>query len=339
MIWSLVSSTPGGVWKQFVRAGFIANRCRRIGVRHIHAHFANAPAAVVHFASLMTGIPFSFTAHAKDLYLTPKSVVRRRAQAATFVATCTGYNWNYLRELIVADERAKIHLVYHGMDLSMFAADARESDEPESAYRLLSVGRLVPKKGHEHLSAACAKLRDTGYEIRCRIVGGGPLKTELQAQIVRLGLEGVVSLEGSMTHADLIGLYRRAALFALAPRITDAGDRDGIPNVIAEAMAAGVPVVSTDVSGIPELVRHEQTGLLVPPNDPTALAAAIARLIAAPAFAEALAAAGRSLLEADFDLLKTTVQLHDLMGCAGCGRDAGESRAALQPEPAAAGYE
>ena len=339
VIWSLVSSTPAREWKQFVRAGFIANRCRRIGVRHIHAHFANEPSAAVHFASLMTGIPFSFTAHAKDLYLTPKSVVRRRARAATFVATCTGYNANYLRELIGADGGTKIHLVYHGIDLSMFAADAKEPDAAESAYRLLSVGRLVPKKGHEHLIAACAKLRDAGYEIRCQIVGGGPLKAELEAQIVRLGLEEVVSLAGSMTHADLIGLYRRADLFALAPRITDDGDRDGIPNVIAEAMAAGVPVVSTDVSGIPELVRHEQTGLLVPPNDPAALAAAIARLIAAPELAESLAAAGRSLLESEFDLLKTTVQLYDLMGCTGCSHDAADSRAAPQSAAATAGYE
>ncbi len=334
--WSLGSSTPGGVWKQFTRAGFVANRCRTAGVRHIHAHFANAPSAVVHFASLMTSIPFSFTAHAKDLYLTPKGVVRRRARAATFVATCTGYNADYLRQLTGPDGSRKIHLVYHGIDLSMFTADATESDTTESAFRILSVGRLVPKKGHEHLIAACAKLRDAGYEIRCRIVGGGPLQTDLAAQIARLGLEDVVSLEGSMTHADLIGLYRRADLFALAPRITDDGDRDGIPNVIAEAMAAGVPVVSTEVSGIPELVRHEQTGLLVPPNDPTALAAAIARLIASPELAGTLATAGRALLVADFDLLKTTVQLHDLMGYAGCGHDATEAHGARSPAPIAA---
>ncbi len=333
MLWSALSRSPWGVWKQFVRAGFVATTCRNAGIRHIHAHFANAPAAVVHFASLMSGIPFSVTAHAKDLYLTPKSVIRRRARAATFVATCTGYNAHYLRDLLGADGQQKVNLVYHGIDLSMFTADVRKPESEESAFRLLSVGRLVPKKGHDDLIAACAELRDAGYEIRCRIVGGGPLKAELSAQIAQLGLEKVVSLEGSMTHAELIGLYRQADLFALAPRITEDGDRDGIPNVIAEAIAAGVPVVSTDVSGIPELVRHEQTGLLVPPNDSHALANAIARLIESPEVASALAASARALLETDFDLLKTTLQLHALMGCAGCGHTVPGARAGTPGVP------
>jgi glycosyltransferase involved in cell wall biosynthesis len=342
LIWSARSPSPFGLWKQFIRAGFVATVCRQAGIRHIHAHFANDPTEVVHFVSLMTGISFSFTAHAKDLYLTPKRIVRRRSRAATFVATCTGYNARYLRDLIGTDERKKVQLVYHGIDLSMFTAHEPPSGAApaaESAYRLLSVGRLVPKKGHEHLIAACAKLRDAGYEIRCRIVGGGPLQAELADQIARLRLEDVVSLEGPMTHAKLIGLYRQADLFALAPRITDDGDRDGIPNVIAEAIAAGVPVVSTDVSGIPELVRHERTGLLVPPNDSTALATAIARLIASPELANSLAASARTLLEEDFDLLKTTVQLHDLMRCAGCSHDATESRAAQPSSQVAAAYE
>jgi glycosyltransferase involved in cell wall biosynthesis len=326
ILWSTLSLSPFSVWKQFVRAGFVATTCRRTGVRHIHAHFANDPATVVHFASLMSGIPFSVTAHAKDLYLTSKRVIRRRARAAVFVATCTDYNARYLRELLGPEGRQKIHLVYHGIDLSMFSAKQEARGTAGSVPRLLSVGRLVPKKGHDDLIEACAILRDAGYKFRCTIVGGGPLKAELASLIARLRLGNVVSLEGPMTHAELVGLYGQADLFALAPRITEDGDRDGIPNVIAEAMAIGLPVVSTDVSGIPELVRHERTGLLVPPNDSRALADAIARMIRNPDLVSSLAGAARTLLESEFNLWTTTRRLHTLMGCDGCSHAALDER-------------
>ncbi len=326
ILWSTLTRSPFSVWKQFVRAGFVAATCRRTGVRHIHAHFANDPATVVHFASLMSGIPFSVTAHAKDLYLTSKRVIRRRARAAVFVATCTDYNARYLRDLLGPEGRRKIHLVYHGIDLSTFSTKQEAQDTVPSVPRILSVGRLVPKKGHDDLIEACAILRDVGYEFRCTIVGGGPLKAELQSLITRLRLGNVVSLEGPMTHADLIGLYGQADLFALAPRITEDGDRDGIPNVIAEAMAIGLPVVSTNVSGIPELVRHGRTGLLAPPNDPRALADAIARMITNPDLVSSLAGAARTLLESEFNLFTTTKRLHTLMGCDGCSHAALDER-------------
>ncbi|HQT85983.1 MAG: colanic acid biosynthesis glycosyltransferase WcaL [Acidiphilium sp. 37-64-53] len=336
--WSVQSPTPLSVWKQFTRAGFVATACRRDGIRHIHAHFANAPAAVARFASLMSGIPFSFTAHAKDLYLTPKQVISRRARAASFVATCTGYNAQYLRDLLGAAESHKINLVYHGIDLTHFSARAAIGAAIGAAPipLVLSVGRLVPKKGHDDLIEACALLRDAGVAFRCMIVGAGPLHAELAALIERHDLAGTVTLEGAMTHAALIDLYRRATLFALAPRIADDGDRDGIPNVIAEAMAIGVPVVSTDVSGIPEVVRDGETGRLVPPRDARALADAMGRLLADPDQAQALAAAARALLERDFDLWTTTTRLHGLMGCADCA-PAGTGLVCTAPAVAAAG--
>ncbi|MDE2396334.1 MAG: glycosyltransferase, partial [Burkholderiales bacterium] len=153
---TLGSRQPLSHWRQFARAGVVARTCQRQGIRHIHAHFANAPTAVAEFAHRMSGIPFSFTAHAKDIYLSRPSILRRRLQAAEFVATCTGYNAEYLRRVAPQLDAQRIHLVYHGIDLQNFhAAEAPRPQTPGRA-RILAVGRLVPKKGHEDLIAACA---------------------------------------------------------------------------------------------------------------------------------------------------------------------------------------
>ena len=318
--WSVVSPNPLSVWKQFIRGGFLAALCRRRGITHIHAHFANAPAAVARFASVMTGTPFSFTTHAKDLYLTPKPVIQKRVAAAAFVVTCTHHNVEYLREVLPAELAQKVNLIYHGIDLSRFRYRV-----PRYSFlavggeaQILCVARLVPKKGLDDLVAACAMLAAEGRRFRCRIVGAGPLRATLAADIAARGLDGVVTLEGAMTHDNLIGLFAQADLFALAPRITDDGDRDGIPNVIVEAMATGVPVVSTAVSGVPELVEHERTGLLVPPNDPAALAAAMARLLIEPMLGQRLAAAARSRLDGCFDCWQNTRALRGLVGSLVC---------------------
>jgi glycosyltransferase involved in cell wall biosynthesis len=318
---SLQSRRPLSVWKQFVRAGFVADRCAARGVGLIHAHFANAPAAVAAFASVISGIPFSFTTHAKDLYLTSQRVLRRRVHDARFVTTCTGYNVDYLKGFLPAAEHDKVHLVYHGIDLARFSLRAPESPRANGVPLILSVGRLVPKKGFADLIAACALLREQGIGFQCAIVGEGPLRAELAADIARRGLTQQVRLLGAMTHGELAKFYHQADIFALAPQIIANGDRDGIPNVIVEAMASGVPVVSTAVSGIPEVVRHERTGLLVPSESPAAFAEALRQLIGNPAIGVRLARAARELLEAELDCLETTQQLKTLMAGCACGHD------------------
>lgn len=314
------SRAPLGVVKQFLRAGFVADRCKRQGIDLIHAHFANAPAAVAWFAATMSGIPYSFTTHAKDLYLTSPRVLRRRIRGAQFVTTCTRYNVEHLRTITPQRDHAKLRLVYHGIDLARFSVRAA-ARAPKPEPLILSVGRLVPKKGFDDLIAACAILRDGGIPFRCEIVGEGPLRDEMEQDIARRGLAGQVHLKGAMTHADLIAFYREADIFALAPRIVADGDRDGIPNVIAEAMAIGVPVVSTAVSGIPELVQNSVTGMLVPPQSPDALAAALRGLLRDPQAGLRLAAQARAGIESGFNCRETTKALRDLMAGCACGAE------------------
>ena len=317
---SLQSRRRLGVWKQFARAGFVADRCSREKVTLIHAHFANTPAAVAWFASAMTGIPYSFTTHAKDLYLTSARAMRRRVRGAAFVATCTRYNVDYLRSILPNVDRDKVHLVYHGIDIGRFVVRAaRWSDRDSRVPLILSVGRLVPKKGLGDLIAACQMLHETGIRFRSIIVGNGPLRDELSEDISRRGLNGIVSLNGAMTHADLIELYQKADVFALPPRVVADGDRDGIPNVIAEAMATGVPVVTTSVSGIPELVENGITGLLVPSESPAAFAAALRQILGNPQSGAELARNARARIEANFDCRETTKALRDLMQVCSCG--------------------
>ncbi len=320
--WAIRSRHPVSVAKQFARAGYMAHACRAQGIEHLHAHFANAPATVARLVSVLCAIPYSFSTHAKDLYLTPQKVMRRRIKSASFVLTCTRHNLEYMQGFIPPAERAKIHLVYHGIDLSAFPNETA-SEAPYtnitpspvvlSAPLILSVGRLVPKKGLDDLVSACVLLRARGVPFRCAIVGEGPLRQALETQIREAALEGVVSLLGAMAHDRLLALYGTAQLFALAPRIMEDGDRDGIPNVLAEAMATGLPVVSTRVSGIPELVDHGENGLLVAPMDPDALADAIEHLLSHPTDSRRLGAAARRKMEANFECWETAKAVQRLL--------------------------
>ena len=284
---------------------WLARDLRRRAITHLHAHFAHSPAAVAHMARLAGGPPFSFTAHAKDLYTTPARHIRERARAAEFVLTCTGANRRYLASL---SYETATEVIYHGTDTDRFHPCGRH---PQPG-RILSVGRLVPKKGFDCLIDALGGLKAVGVPFDCRIVGGGPLHGRLWERIVKIGLEDRVQILGARLQEELVAEYQHAALFVLAPVQTEDGDRDGIPNVLVEAMACGVPVISTRLSGIPELIEHAKEGLLVEPGDHEGLAQAIRRVLDDRSLALSLAAAGRSKVERLFDVRRNAEEVASL---------------------------
>jgi glycosyltransferase involved in cell wall biosynthesis len=270
--------------KELLQAVALADRLADApDVRHLHAHFAHGTTTVTWLCSAITGLPFSFTGHAKDIYspkLNPAGLLRRKLLAARFAVTCTEANARHLKA--IAPEAA-IHRVYHGLnaDFSRLMEEERDTTAsgPNGSLRLLGVGRLVFKKGFDIVVDACGELDRRGVPFEAVIVGpDDEAGSGLRARIAELGLEERIRLEGQMSQAELYAEYRRASAMCLPCRILDNGDRDGIPNVLAEAMAAGAPVVTTPISGIPELVRDGVNGLLVEPDDPSAVADAVVRL-------------------------------------------------------------
>jgi glycosyltransferase involved in cell wall biosynthesis len=300
--------------KEFVQAGAIAAKLLdRPGVRHLHGHFCHGATTVTWFVSRMTGLPFSFSAHAKDIYqrkLNPGDLLARKLRAARFVATCTAANRKYLKQ--VCPECEVVHTIYHGLDTESFVP-AHGTPSNIQAPLVLSVGRFVEKKGFSYLVEACARLASQGTALRCLIVGeDGAEYARIKGLIEASGLQNVISLKGSVSQEELRQLYAAADLFVLPCQVLEDGDRDGIPNVLAEAMAMGLPVVSTAISGIPEIVTHGHDGLLVPERDSLALAAAIERLLASPQLRADLGRAARAKICTVFDSRKTTLRLKDL---------------------------
>ena len=305
------------MYKEFLRAGYIADQVLKSkSIRHLHAHFCHGATTMAMFASSLTGIPFSFTAHAKDIYLpklNPGNLLSIKLRRTTFVATCTEFNQEHLQRLYPHDS-AKVHRVYHGVDTERFLpASVQHSDIP----LILSVGRHVKKKGFTYLIQACGILRDRGHQFQCVILGESDEDTSQISQFIRsLDLETIITLEPGVSQDDLRQIYHRATIFALACHIVDSGDRDGIPNVLAEAMAAEIPVVSTAISGIPELITDRHNGLLVPQKNPNALADALEELLMNPTLRTELTKAGRERILQIFDARSNIKALAHLFQCA-----------------------
>jgi glycosyltransferase involved in cell wall biosynthesis len=264
-------------FRHLLQAGYLVGKgMAGRNITHLHAHFAHSPTAMTMWASTISGVPFSFSAHAKDIYTSNPKRLRERMEQAKFAITCTNYNRDYLRRL--APRGAPIYPVYHGSDLSLFSDDGRPV-QAEPPYTILTVARFVEKKGLPTVFRALSLLREQGVPFQYVLVGTGDEEDSLRALLAELGLDAVTTLTGALPHEDVIRLYRQAELTVLGCQVASNGDRDGIPNVLVESMAMGVPVAATDISGIPELVRNGDTGLLVPSKDPERLAQAMKRLL------------------------------------------------------------
>ena len=285
------------------------NRIRRFGqalvlaaelpgdVAHCHAHFIHTPASVTRYAATMRGLEWSVSAHAKDIWTTPDWEKREKLADAAWGVTCTETGHAHLAGL--APEPGRVALCYHGLDLDAFPPPAPRQRQTD-AVTILSVGRAVPKKGYDNLLAALALLpREPAW--RFVHVGGGALSKELKEQAASLGLSDRIEWRGARAQPDVLAAYRAADIFVLASKIAPDGDRDGLPNVLMEAQSQGLVCIASDLAGIPELIEDETTGLLVPPGDPIALAAALARLIGEPALRERLGAAGERRVRREFD--------------------------------------
>ena len=316
--WEALEAARGADAREVYQAILLARQVRERGITHLHAHFATAAASVARMAARFAGVAYSFTAHAKDIYhedVNPTDF-RRKLEDAAGVVTVSDYNEQYLRSTY-GPAASRVRRVYNGLDLRRLEFRASQ-DRPAL---IISVGRLVEKKGFGDLIAACAVLRDRGLNFRCRIVGEGDEEQRLRALIGELGLAGVVELVGPRPQNEVFGLIAEAAVFAAPCVVGEDQNRDGLPTVLVEAMALGTACVATDVTGIPEVIRHGQTGLVVQQRSPAELADAIGQLLAEPATRRRLAGAARALVEQEFDVSRNSAlirRMFDDAAAAGC---------------------
>lgn len=313
---------PQGKGRRYLSEALaLAELVERYDIDHLHAHFANRPAFVAMLAGLITGRPFSFTAHAKDIYTEPTGDVywRELVRHASFVATVTEANVRHLRGMVGESLAGKIRLLYNGVDLQTIRP--REKTAHSSPPRLLCVARLVEKKGVEVLVDAAALLRDRGVAFECAVVGDGPLASDMRNRASAAGLDERVRFIGPLAHERVIEQIHASDVVVLPCRIAADGDRDALPTVLLEAMACGVPCVSTPVGGVGEIIRQNETGILVRPDRADELALALRRLIEDETLRDRFGRAGRRRAETLFDRRRSVKQLHEWFGGAIDPRD------------------
>lgn len=308
-------------------------RCRRFGqaialayelpdtVGQIYCHYLNRPASVARYAAIMRRLPWSFSAHAKDIWTSPEWEKREKIADAQWGTTCTRFGHDHLVGLTPPGQQNKIILTYHGLDIPRFPkpprrSEMRDGSNPDDPVRLVSVGRAVSKKGFNDLFKALALL-DPALKWTFVHIGEGMLLEQMKAQVEDLGLSERFEWFGAKTRDVVIETLRASDLFVLASKIDANGDRDGLPNVLMEALSQKLPCLATDVSGIPELIDHADSGWLVPPENPQKMAQALEKLIKDPALRNRLGKVGYQRLTADFNLESCLVHIADRFGVGG----------------------
>lgn len=245
-------------------------------IKGIYVHYLHTPASVGRYAAMITGLPLFFSAHAKDIWTTAEWDLRQKIAFAEWGVTCTGVNETYLSSL--SDNPQKVHLLYHGLDFSRFPEAKDRASRSNQSIKLISVGRAVEKKGYDDLFRALKRI-ESDDRWHFHHIGGGELSDKLEQLARDLGLEERITFAGALDRASVIKALMDADLFVLASKVAKSGDRDGLPNVLMEAQAMGLPVVSTSVSAIPEIIVDGETGFLVEAEDDEALAGSIQKLL------------------------------------------------------------
>ncbi|MBV8379053.1 MAG: glycosyltransferase family 4 protein, partial [Verrucomicrobia bacterium] len=279
-------------------------------ISHLHIHFAGLVSRTAWWIKRLFGVTYSFTGHANDIFC-PKPDQRvglsDLVQEASFVVVVSDFGANWLRRNF-PESATKVHRIYNGLDLSLFKPAAPGG----GPVRLLSVGRLIEKKGFRFLIESCRLLRSTGFHFVCQIVGEGPERHRLDELIREYQLSGMVQLMGPLPQTELVDLLAQSSLFVF-PAIRDSlGDTDNLPTVLIEAMASRLPIVATEVAGIPEIVQHNENGILVPEKDPTELAKAIRLLAGNEALLDRFGKASHRIAQEKFALSHTVRQLKRL---------------------------
>lgn len=292
-----------GALLYFPKAVQFAYLAKQQGIKHVHAQFANHPALVALIIHRLTNIPFSFTARGSDIHV-DRTMLRQKIAAAEFAITVSAFNKDVMRQECNASDEQKIHVIYGGINTERFRPMPK-SNTP-GLLRILCVSRLEEVKGHRQLIDACHLLHQRGVKFECHLVGDGELRIQIEEQIASYGLQQLVILHGAGTQQQVVEQLGQATVFVLATVQAANGKREGIPNVLKEAMACELPVVASDISGIPELIEHGRSGILVPPNNPAKLADALQQLQMDTSLCHQLGQAARQKILNDYDIQNST---------------------------------